>query len=324
MSGISISNPFKDLDQPVVIRPSNSPGPQGPPGPELKIQYSIDAISWHDVPAENDMYVRFSTNNGRSWGEALLISNLAGSVIGPESSVDGNIAVFDGATGKIIKDYGFTPEQFVVGPELSVDGGIAVFDGTDGKVIKDAGFVPGDYGFMPIGVPIPVWDHLAGVNAPPTNQSYRYVKLTAGEDGVGEYNEDILINELVSGSAPMIEATAEISLIDSPLDGETIHLINTEQSFLRAGGTSGILQFDQMRKHSHRFGAETAAAEGERVIVRSNNLSITSAATDGTSRYVSNGYQNFSSVSGGTDQTKFMGDETRAKNVSVTYYMRIK
>ena len=155
-----MSNPFEDLRQAVVvrpisssiavvvrpisssivvIRPANSPGPQGPSGPELKIQYSINAISWHDVPAENDMYVRFSTNNGRSWGEPLLISNLAGSVIGPESSVDGNIAVFDGATGKVIKDAGFEP---IKGPDTSIDGGIAVFDGTDGKVLKDAGFKP--------------------------------------------------------------------------------------------------------------------------------------------------------------------------------------
>jgi hypothetical protein len=103
MSGINISNPFKDIDQPVVIRPSNSPGPQGPAAPEVKIQYSIDTTSWHDVPAENDMYIRFSTNDGRSWGEPLLISNLAGSVIGPESSIDGGIAVFDGTDGKALK-----------------------------------------------------------------------------------------------------------------------------------------------------------------------------------------------------------------------------
>lgn len=151
-----MSNPFEDLRQAVVvrpisssivvIRPANSPGPQGPSGPELKIQYSANLLSWHDVPAENDMYVRFSTNNGRSWGEPLLISNLTGGVIGPESSVDGNIAVFDGATGKIIKDYGFTPEQltaeFVIGPESSIDGGIAVFDGTTGKLVKDSGLIP--------------------------------------------------------------------------------------------------------------------------------------------------------------------------------------
>jgi hypothetical protein len=271
------------------------------------------------INGTDDIPLATSTQKGLM--SSTEYNKLINTVTGPASSTNDNAAVFDGTTGKVIKDAGFKP---IKGPDTSIDGGIAVFDGTDGKVIKDAGFVPGDYGFMPIGVPIPVWDHLAGVNAPPTNQSYRYVKLTAGEDGVGEYNEDILINELVSGSAPMIEATAEISLIDSPLDGETIHLINTEQSFLRAGGTSGILQFDQMRKHSHRFGAETAAAGGDRSIITSNNLSITSAATDGTSRNVSNGYQNFSSVSGGTDQTKFMGDETRAKNVSVTYYMRIK
>jgi hypothetical protein len=146
MSGISISNPFKDLDQPVVIRPSNSPGPQGPAAPELKIQYSIDAISWHDVPAENDMYVRFSTNNGGSWGEALLISNLAGSVIGPESSVDGNIAVFDGATGKVIKDAGFEP---IMGPDVSINGDIPIFDGITGKVIKDSGFTPEQFTIGP-------------------------------------------------------------------------------------------------------------------------------------------------------------------------------
>lgn len=141
-----MSNPFEDLRQAVVvrpisssivvIRPTNSPGPQGPSGPELKIQYSANLLSWHDVPAENDMYVRFSTNNGRSWGEPLLISNLTGGVIGPESSVDGNIAVFDGATGKVIKDAGFEP---IKGPDTSIDGGIAVFDGTDGKKLKVAG-----------------------------------------------------------------------------------------------------------------------------------------------------------------------------------------
>ena len=141
-----MSNPFEDLRQAVVvrpisssivvIRPSNSPGPQGPSGPELKIQYSANLLSWHDVPAENDMYVRFSTNNGRSWGEPLLISNLAGSVIGPESSVDGNIAVFDGATGKVIKDAGFEP---IKGPEYSTSGNVAIYDGTTGKVLKDGG-----------------------------------------------------------------------------------------------------------------------------------------------------------------------------------------
>ena len=43
-------------------------------------------------------------------------------------------------------DYGLVqnsvPAQYVVGPESSVDGGIAVFDGTTGKVIKGAGFRP--------------------------------------------------------------------------------------------------------------------------------------------------------------------------------------
>ncbi len=122
-----------------IITPRLAVGPQGIPGPELKIQYSPDGDSWHETPVETDRYIRFSTDNGISWGEALLISNLAGYVVGPDSAVDGSIPVFDGITGKVVKDSGFVPEQFTTGPDSSIDGGIAVFDGTDGKVLKVSG-----------------------------------------------------------------------------------------------------------------------------------------------------------------------------------------
>lgn len=72
-----MSNPFEDLRQAVVVRPMNSPGPQGAAGPELKIQYSYDGQSWHDNPLQTDRYLRFSTDNGVSWSDAIYFNNLA-------------------------------------------------------------------------------------------------------------------------------------------------------------------------------------------------------------------------------------------------------
>lgn len=72
-----MSNPFEDLRQAVVVRPMNSPGPQGAAAPEMKIQYSVDGISWHDDPVETDRYLRFSTNNGVSWSDPVYFNNLS-------------------------------------------------------------------------------------------------------------------------------------------------------------------------------------------------------------------------------------------------------
>ena len=76
-----MGNPFEDLRQAVVVRPMNSPGPQGAAGPEMKIQYSVDGISWHDNPVETDRYLRFSTDNGVSWSNPVYFNNLSETLI---------------------------------------------------------------------------------------------------------------------------------------------------------------------------------------------------------------------------------------------------
>jgi hypothetical protein len=76
-----MSNPFEDLRQAVVVRPMNSPGPQGAAAPEMKIQYSVDGISWHDDPVETDRYLRFSTDNGVSWSNPVYFNNLSETLI---------------------------------------------------------------------------------------------------------------------------------------------------------------------------------------------------------------------------------------------------
>ena len=60
-----------------------------------------------------------------------------GDVIGPAGAVDGDIAVYNGATGKIIKTIaGKVGADLVAGPSTSVDGELPLYSGTTGKVVK--------------------------------------------------------------------------------------------------------------------------------------------------------------------------------------------
>jgi hypothetical protein len=82
----------------------------------------------------------------------------------------------------------------------------------------------------------PIGGYITPFSPPPKDDPrFRYVLCTAGEDGTGAYNEGILTGETVTGTAPLIEATAVVDLDGSPLDGLTIHLINTEGRFVGAG-----------------------------------------------------------------------------------------
>jgi hypothetical protein len=72
-----MSNPFEDLRQAVVVRPMNSPGPQGAAAPHMKVKYSADGTSWHNDPVETDRYLSFSTDNGITWSDAIYFNNLS-------------------------------------------------------------------------------------------------------------------------------------------------------------------------------------------------------------------------------------------------------
>lgn len=158
---------------------------------------------------------------------------------------------------------------------------------------------------QPVGVPIPVFTHLEGVSVPPTDKAYRYIKLTASD----AYNAGILISESVSGSAPLVIATAVISLVGSPLDGRTVSLINTEKRVLRASTTSGELLNDAMQGHEHSYSAPvTGPYAGGSGGLQSG---LTSQKTGGP-------------ASDGSNGTPRTANETRAKSIGVTYYMRIK
>ena len=63
-----------------------------------------------------------------------------GDVFGPASATDGDVAVFDGTSGKLIKDTGLAAANIVTGPASATQNNIPLFSDATGKVLGDAGF----------------------------------------------------------------------------------------------------------------------------------------------------------------------------------------
>lgn len=181
----------------------------------------------------------------------------------------------------------------------------AVYDGTDVVLLNPLPTVPlvDPWLMQPIGVPIPVYDQMAGVSAPPTTAAYRYIKLTAAD----AYNAGVLTSESVTGSAPLVLATAVISLAGSPLNGLSVNLINTERRVLRAGSSGAI---------------EADAFQGHQFVIAYTNLNY---ALGGYPGLYNTGQSAVSAItSDGTNGTPRIANETRSKNIGATYYMRVK
>ena len=168
------------------------------------------------------------------------------------------------------------------------------------------------YSSLPIGVPIPVWDHLTIDKPPNSGNGAIYIKLTAGQSGSGGFNHGLLRNETVSGSAPLVTATAVINLSDSPIYNQTVHLINTEEAFIRARTTSGVLQNDQIQQLTGAFGRVTYG-----------QISGIFALEEYVGTY-SAGSHNTAIISFDSSRVARSGNETRSKNVSATWYLRIR
>lgn len=203
-------------------------------------------------------------------------------------------------------------------------GSTGVASGTSGSILTNDSGVLGEitaadwsdpWFYQPIGVPVPVLDNLAGVAAPPTNKSYRYVKLTASD----AYNTGILTSQSVTGTAPLVVATAVVSLAGSPINGLTINLINTERRFLR-GGSAGTVENDQMQQITGSHGS-FAYAGGTPAGAYSASINNPSALTGGSTSNYGDSSFTFNSANSPGART---GIETRSKNIGVTYFMRIK
>lgn len=164
-----------------------------------------------------------------------------------------------------------------------------------------------------IGEPIAIWDHLSGADIPPTDSpNFRFIKLTSGLTGSGQYNEGVLTSESVTGSAPLVIATAVIDDAASPMDGQSVSLINTERRFIRAG-SSGAVEQDAIQGHIHRTSANVTLYVGSgQPYNMAGGSSVGFVASDTTGP-----------LTDGTSGTPRNANETRGKNIGATYYMRI-
>lgn len=171
----------------------------------------------------------------------------------------------------------------------------------------------------PIGVPFAMWDHLTGITVPSNAGTQKYIRLTAGQSGVGGFNNGLLTGESVSGSAPLVVATANIAT--GPLNGQTIHLLNSENAFVRGDVTSGTQQQDQAQQITGQITAVIVGTPTASIGALAVTAATTGAAYTGSASTTRNlTFDNSTSTSPATAR---VGTETRAKNVSATYYMRI-
>ena len=183
-----------------------------------------------------------------------------------------------------------------------------------------------EYLGTPVGGTIALPTHLSGIVAPPKdNANFRYILLTAGESGTGEYNETILTSETVSGSAPLLVATAVINLAASPINGLTVNLLNSEGRFIKPGTSSGTVANDQMQQIT---GSETGSfgisfSESSQVTssgaLTLSNFANSSFNVGGTASSRA-GTRSFDSANSANART---GTSTEVKNIQHTYYMRI-
>ncbi|KNA54570.1 tail fiber protein [Vibrio cholerae AM-19226] len=106
--------------------------------------------------------------------------------------------------------------------------------------------VPYDTGYQFSSIPIGM--EVAFDTPPPTNDPrFRFVKLTYND----AYNTGLLTSQTLSGSAPELVSTAVISAAQSPINGQTINMINTMGTFIRPGVTAGVRKSSQNKAHTH-------------------------------------------------------------------------
>lgn len=160
---------------------------------------------------------------------------------------------------------------------------------------------------VPIGGIVELPTNLTGVTEPPTDSTlYRFAKLTAGLTGSGAYNNGVLGSESVSGSAPLVQATASVTLSGSPMSGQTIRLLNSEMRMIRPGTSPGTVRADQFQDHNHAQ-IDRSSASGTSF---GTGFAFGSAAAGNTGFASALGYR--------------AGSETYPKHIEMTFYMRVK
>jgi hypothetical protein len=216
-----------------------------------------------------------------------------------------------------------------VGPDISKalnylrlnSGGTGLEYRTPAQTFGDLGDAASSrFDLRAISEPFVLWTHLAGCPIPDNSGTAKFIELTAGLTGAGQYNEGLLGSESVTGSFPLVEATAEI--VVGPMAGQTVPLINTEEAVLRAGGTIGALEFDQMQRMTGlirvRASRSGGSASGAFTTGTPWGSEGTTTASSAQERF------DFDTANSPNARASATTDgETRAKSRRVRAYMRI-
>ena len=100
----------------------------------VRLYHGMTSLSDRTTTDIIDVRTQLATGSGGGGG--------TGDVVGPSSATNGHVALFDGTTGKLIKDGGVPATGDVVGPAGATNNHLAVFDGATGKLVKDGGAAP--------------------------------------------------------------------------------------------------------------------------------------------------------------------------------------
>tara|TARA_B100000678_G_scaffold237062_1_gene206801 strand:+ start:22584 stop:23999 length:1416 start_codon:yes stop_codon:yes gene_type:complete len=170
---------------------------------------------------------------------------------------------------------------------------------------------PDPFSSKEVGEIFSVSTHLTGVTEPNNDGVKKFIKLTIGLTGSGQFNEGLLINESTSGVSPLVIATADINV--GPLSGETVSLLNTEGRYIKPGTSSGTIANDQMQGHWHDIvtgisttsSAVSLGTDSDTAQYRGVDDAVRDAKTDGVN---------------GAPRT---GTSTDVKHMQAEFFMRV-
>lgn len=116
--------------------------------------------------AGNNNVVLFDGTSGKLIKDSgLTVPAAFGDVVGPAGATADNLASYDSATGKLIKDSGIASATVGVGPGTSVAGNIVSFTNTDGRTLADSGVAAASVVVGPAGATAnapAIWDGASG------------------------------------------------------------------------------------------------------------------------------------------------------------------
>lgn len=266
-----------------------------------------------------DYYFNLTTNTIRYWNSVTFWQNMGEERASQvELSLNTLIAALKSAAYTEASDYATAAQgakadsavqSVVAGTSILVDN----TDPNNPAVSVDLG----DISWLAT----PIGGYITPLSAPPKDDPrFRYALCTAGQDGPGGYNEGILTGETVSGSDPLVIATATVSLAGSPFDGLTIHHINTEKRFLGAG-TAEAFENDSFQGHT--FAA--IAVPGSYLAYNAGRVGSDAVSGAGTVMYnLTGAYTNRMVISADeTNGTPRTSNHTQPKTHRLQFYRRL-